>query len=57
MIRARFGKQENTWLLIKSRDEFATSEDVLAAEPNSARTGRSLEEIARDETEETHEKS
>ena len=46
MIKTRYGKQENAWLLIKGKDEFATSEDILTAEPNSARTGRSLQEIA-----------
>jgi len=46
MIKTRFGKQKNAWLLIKGKDEFAASEDILTTEPNSARTGRSLQEIA-----------
>jgi len=40
------GEKKRNWLLIKSRDDHATADDVLAAEPDSALTGRSLEEIA-----------
>ena len=40
-------KKKRNWLLIKSRDESADSEtDVLKARPDSAKSGRSLEEIA-----------
>lgn len=34
------------WLLIKHRDEYASKEDVLAAEPRSAISGLLLREIA-----------
>jgi bifunctional non-homologous end joining protein LigD len=37
------------WLLIKHRDEFASTQDVEAAMPRSASTSRTLTEIARDE--------
>ena len=40
-------KKKRNWLLIKSRDDAADSEtDILEARPDSAKTGRSLEEIA-----------
>ncbi|AKG53699.1 ATP-dependent DNA ligase LigD [Dehalogenimonas sp. WBC-2] len=34
------------WLLFKMKDEYARTNDILAEEPNSAVTGRTLEEIA-----------
>jgi bifunctional non-homologous end joining protein LigD len=38
---------ERNWLLAKSSDEFVDHEtDILEAEPDSAATGRSMEEIA-----------
>ena len=37
-----------SWLLIKHRDEFASSEDVVTTEPKSAVTNRLLADIARD---------
>jgi len=40
------GEKKRNWLLIKSRDEHARADDILAAEPDSAKTGRSLDEIA-----------
>lgn len=41
------GEKPKNWLLIKSRDESARTEgDVLADRPDSAKTGRSLEQIA-----------
>ncbi|WP_119071869.1 DNA polymerase ligase N-terminal domain-containing protein [Aggregatilinea lenta] len=44
----RTGKSgDDNWLLIKMKDEHADAErDILEAEPNSALTGRSLEDIA-----------
>jgi bifunctional non-homologous end joining protein LigD len=39
------GNPENAWLLIKEKDEFTSTDDVTA-EDNSARTGRSLDQIA-----------
>lgn len=45
------------WLLFKSRDEEARDVDsLLEDEPNSALTGRNLEQIAREEGEESEEK-
>ncbi|MBI3862338.1 MAG: hypothetical protein HY290_10630 [Planctomycetia bacterium] len=46
--RAQGRSARPQWLLMKSRDEFAGSSrrDVLEDEPDSAATGRSLEEIA-----------
>ena len=50
LIRTRMGGSEKNWLLIKGRDEHARARgDVLKEEPDSVRTGRSLERIARDE--------
>ena len=46
MVKVRFRNQENAWLLIKRKDEHAAKTDVLVERPNSARTGRSLEQIA-----------
>src|ERR1700735_4220507 len=36
------------WLLIKHRDKYASSVDVIVAEPSSAVSGKSLAEIARE---------
>ncbi len=45
-FRTRDGKDRN-WLLIKSKDASAdTGGDVLKAHPESAKTGRTLEQIA-----------
>ncbi len=38
------GREENAWLLVKRKDEFATTEDVLQ-QNTSVLTGRTLEEI------------
>jgi bifunctional non-homologous end joining protein LigD len=38
-----------TWLLIKHRDRYATAEDVTESAPLSARSGRTLAQIAKDE--------
>jgi bifunctional non-homologous end joining protein LigD len=37
-----------SWLLIKHRDEFASTEDITATEPKSAVSKRLLVDIARD---------
>jgi bifunctional non-homologous end joining protein LigD len=37
-----------SWLLIKHRDEFASTEDIAVTEPNSAVSKRLLADIARD---------
>jgi bifunctional non-homologous end joining protein LigD len=47
-IRAREGGRP-PWLLIKHRDEFASSEDIVEKEPRSVVSKRILAEIARDE--------
>lgn len=44
--RASEGK--SSWLLIKHRDEFASVEDIAAAQPFSAASGRLLADIARE---------
>jgi bifunctional non-homologous end joining protein LigD len=49
LVRMRTrGEAKPAWLLIKGRDAEARSSDVLAEQPDSAKSGRSLEEIARD---------
>ena len=48
-MRARDRERHENWLLIKAKDEDARSardQDILEEEPNSAVTGRSIEEIA-----------
>lgn len=49
LIKTHYGKQKDSWLLMKGKDDYAGETDILETEPDSARTGRSLEEIARQE--------
>jgi bifunctional non-homologous end joining protein LigD len=52
LVRTRgFGSSpsKSSWLWIKHRDEYASTEDVEMDEPRSAKSGRLLEEIARDD--------
>jgi bifunctional non-homologous end joining protein LigD len=52
-MKPRPGDKKNNWLLIKEHDEYerAESDSAITDEaPNSAVTGRSIEEIARAET-------
>lgn len=46
-----FGKNpsRSTWLLIKHRDQYASTKDVTQEEPRSVTSGRLLVDIARDE--------
>jgi ATP-dependent DNA ligase len=37
-----------SWLLIKHRDEFASTEDIITTEPKSAVSKRLMADIARD---------
>jgi len=41
-------KEGKSWLLIKHRDEFASTEDITAEEPRSALSRRLLADIARE---------
>jgi hypothetical protein len=41
--------RRSTWLLIKHRDQYASTKDVTQEEPRSAASQRLLAEIARDE--------
>jgi bifunctional non-homologous end joining protein LigD len=43
------GAQKPQWLLIKQRDRYASTEDVLVAKPRSVLTDRLLAEIARED--------
>jgi bifunctional non-homologous end joining protein LigD len=43
------GSKKPQWLLIKHRDRYASTEDILIDEPRSVLTNRLLAEIARDE--------
>jgi bifunctional non-homologous end joining protein LigD len=47
--RGRYQGGRNTWLLIKHRDAFATTEDIAETKPRSVVSDRLLIEIARDE--------
>lgn len=50
LIHARMGGSERNWLLIKRKDEHASTEDdILTREPDSTRTGRTMEQIAEQE--------
>jgi bifunctional non-homologous end joining protein LigD len=52
LVRTRgFGKNpgQTTWLLIKHRDQYASTADAEAESPRSVSSHRLLEEIARDE--------
>ncbi len=47
LVHAKLGGDDRNWLLIKRKDEFAeTKDDVLTRLPNSAKSGRTMEEIA-----------
>ena len=48
-MRARGGESRPGWLLIKHRDEFASTRDITEEEPRSVISNRILVEIARDE--------
>jgi bifunctional non-homologous end joining protein LigD len=39
---------DRTWLLMKRRDEYASTDDIAETQPRSVRTKRLLSEIARD---------
>jgi bifunctional non-homologous end joining protein LigD len=43
------GSKKPQWLLIKHRDRYASTDDILAEEPRSVLTKRLLAEIAREE--------
>ena len=43
------GSKKPQWLLIKHRDRYASTEDILTDEPRSVLTKRLLAEIAREE--------
>ena len=51
LVRMKFARDKTSsskpqWLLIKHRDEFATTEDVVADNMTSVESGRTMEEIA-----------
>jgi bifunctional non-homologous end joining protein LigD len=48
-LRPRGGESRAGWLLIKHRDEFASTRDIAEEEPRSVVSDRILIEIARDE--------
>lgn len=51
LVRTRMGGKDENWLLIKGKDDHASREgDILEEEPDSARTGRSLEQITEQES-------
>ncbi len=49
LVRMKFGgraSEKPQWLLIKHRDDYAAESDVVADNPTSVTTGRTMEEIA-----------
>jgi len=47
LVRTRWRGENKNWLLIKEKDDAATARgDILKQQPDSARTGRTMEEIA-----------
>ncbi|HWK69136.1 MAG TPA: DNA ligase D [Rhizobiaceae bacterium] len=49
-LRPRGGEKRENWLLIKSKDDFATTRgDVLEDEPRSVKSGLTIEEVAKGE--------
>lgn len=50
LVRTKWRGENKNWLLIKERDETAKARgDILTKEPNSARSGRTMEQIAEQE--------
>ncbi len=50
LVRTRLGgSKKPQWLLMKHRDSFASSRDILLEKPRSVASGRLLAEIARDD--------
>lgn len=50
LIRTKRGGKRLQWLFFKMKDDYAKpGSDVLSEEPNSVKTGRSLEEVAEQE--------
>lgn len=45
-LKPRAGEKQDSWLLLKERDEHATGVELAEIEPTSIVTGRSLEDIA-----------
>ncbi|KPL01540.1 MAG: hypothetical protein AMK75_04375 [Planctomycetes bacterium SM23_65] len=47
LVHAKLGGNERNWLLIKRKDDHVeTEDDILTRQPDSARTGRTMEQIA-----------
>jgi bifunctional non-homologous end joining protein LigD len=44
-LAPRRGEKRDNWLLIKAKDEAVSDEDILAAEPASVASGRTIEDI------------
>ncbi len=50
LVRTKFGgSSKPQWLLIKHRDRYASTDDILVGQPRSVLSKRSLVEIARDQ--------
>lgn len=48
LIRTKYQSNRENWLLIKEKDEYAReNSDITREQPNSARSGKSLEQITR----------
>ena len=50
-MKAKEGEEENNWLLLKERDEYAQTDSGVSRFAFSVRTGRTMEEIAGGEAE------
>ncbi|HUW32488.1 MAG TPA: DNA polymerase ligase N-terminal domain-containing protein [Planctomycetota bacterium] len=50
LVRTAMGGKKENWLLIKEKDEFAQAKsNILEDEPDSAASGRTMDEISREE--------
>jgi bifunctional non-homologous end joining protein LigD len=45
-LAAKAGENQNNWLLLKEKDDYTKSSDGISELTTSARTGRTMKEIA-----------
>ncbi|MDP4153599.1 MAG: DNA ligase D [Bacillota bacterium] len=52
-LKAKAGEDKNNWLLLKEKDDYTKTEDVISEYTESIRTGRSMVEIEEGKAEKT----